>query len=460
MPKSRFIPIIILTALMILSSSTLLPQFSSASAPSATPPWITTGAYLNYSATGDFSINEKISNGSTMSFGGTLSGSVKITVNGVSNTQASVTYTPNIVFKESDTFFNGTTTTNSGAFTPINGTSTETEHLSQFSFGNEFNELESLANTTYGFSPNFNVTLTKNPGALFQLNSTTKLVALQVNSSVTESFALPEGGLSGEAAPSVSLNGTFGSYTSIADQLPLQLSLSYQGASTINGASLGLLESSGLSASVSGKADFEASLTSTNVNLPTGGNQATIDVPNYSTSLYVLSNSTISGAGTSGNQLVVNVTGPSGTHGVLDVFVSNSMLAKIGISNATQVGVTVDGQSYSNYTLTELDGGYLFTIYYHHSSHTVAMSFGNANFGTNKGSVSSIGGSSSAVGLSSVELYAIVGVIVVAVIAAIALTMMRRKNPAPAQPLATDPQAPAAPATDQGTPSPPPQPGS
>src|SRR5579871_2756352 len=112
---SKLILVTCFTALIVLllsSSMFAIPlrfPVSAASQPSETPPWITAGTYLNYSVAGSFSFGEKLSNGSSMSLSGTISGSIKILVNGVSDTQASITYSPNIVYKETQTFFNGTT---------------------------------------------------------------------------------------------------------------------------------------------------------------------------------------------------------------------------------------------------------------------------------------------------------------------------------------------------------------
>ncbi|MDH2900157.1 MAG: hypothetical protein PXY39_04225, partial [archaeon] len=138
-------------------------------------------------------------------------------------------------------------------------------------------------------------------------------------------------------------------------------------------------------------------------------------------------------------------TGPSGTTGVLDVVVSPSLLSSVGITSASQVGVTVDGQTYTNYTITNIGGSYVFTIYYHHSSHNIALSFGNANLGTNKGSVLYVtGGSPSALSLTTILEIGSIAVVVVVVVLAVAFMRRRRTTSATA---ALAPPAPSSAST-------------
>ncbi len=445
------VSIFLALTLLIISSIVAGPLHSAAtgavSRPQSQPSWIVAGAYLNYSVNGNLAAVDSLGNGSKMSVSESIAGTLKVSINGVSGNQVSITTTPNVVYKGSMTAINGSTQSQSGAAIPANSTQTTNVNLNQFSFGNEMQQLTSLANSSYGFSPEFNVTLSKNPGALYPFNSTTNYVALALNSSLSEHVTMPQQIGSGGT---FSINGTMNSFTSLLDNIPLKITYSFVGTASLSSiGGIGVGGAPGLdSGTVSANFGATIQLLTTNIVLPTGNaNQGVVSIPNLSASPDVLSNSTITGAGTSGNQLVVNVTGPSGTHGVLEVIISPSMLTKAGIDNVSQVQVTEDGQAYSNYTVSQLGGSYIFTIYYHHSSHSIGMTFGHANLGNNQASISSIAPSATPntiLGMSTTEVLVFAVVVIFVVIGAIAFAMMRRKKQAPTTPEAVNPPAPTA----------------
>ncbi|MDH2899586.1 MAG: hypothetical protein PXY39_01310, partial [archaeon] len=334
--------------LMILSTViVMLPEVTFGQQVSS-PNWAFSGAFLNYTGSSNWNGKLTLSNGSSMSIAGNFTGSIKLTVNSVTN-QANVTSTPNFAIKDKISYFNGTVQTSDMTETPANASSSLVS-LDKLNFGNLLESELNSTNQLYSFSPTLNASLSSAPGVLYQLNSTTKVPALYFKSSVSEETTIPSD-LSSTLSGSYSINGSSNIYVALAQNIPLKETLSLQGSTTLQNIQLGL---NPLSASASGSFAATVTLASTNINLSAGNNvqQSLISVPNYSTTLDVMSNSTIDGAGTSGNQLVVNVTGPSGTTGVLDVVVSPSLLSSVGITSASQVGVTVDGQTYTNYTIT------------------------------------------------------------------------------------------------------------
>jgi hypothetical protein len=422
---------------MLPAVSLVVPISNAQSTQSSSPSWAFSGAYLNYTANGNLAGTFKLSNGSSLSLSFSVNGSLKILVNSISDGNANVTSTPNLVLKQTETFFNGTTSSQTTSETSANA-STSDIPLEQLNFGSLLQQEMSNVSSSYFFSPSLNASLSSSPATFYQWNSTTKIPAIELNSSVTQVTALPSSaGLSG----SYSINGTSLAYLTISENIPLKVTSALRGSANIQGAAgltqqlaySDLQESTG---SASGNFDLTITLVATNVNLEIGTvEQSVISVPTYSTSLAVISNSTLNSASTSGNQLIVNVTGPSGTTGVLDVIVSQSLLNQSQITNPSQVTVSLDGQSYTNYTVSEIDGSFVFTIYYHHSSHNIVLGFGNANLGSTKGSISSLssGGSSSSSNplmLSGTLLYGIIAVIVVVVLVAVFAVMRRGKGAA------------------------------
>jgi hypothetical protein len=399
------------------------------------PDWAFQGAYLNYTIS--FSANGKLtlSNGSSLSASGSLSGSVKITVNNITNETflgetlqlANVTEIPNFALTSKLTYFNGTSQTHDMTETAANATTSDIP-LTELNFGNLLqNELNSTS-SLYSFSPTLNTSLSAAPGVLYQYNSTTKVPALYLTSSVTEKTSLPSNIL-GSTSGSYSLNGTSNMYIALVQDLPLSEVVSLQGSASVQNLQLSAIAQS---ATGSGSLSANLVLSATNIDLSAGSNvqQSTISIPNYSTSLDVMSNSTINGASTSGNELIVNVTGPSGTRGVTDVVVSPSLLSGAGITNPSQVGVTVDGTAYTNYTVTDVGGSYVFAIYYHHSSHVIGMTFGNANLGTNTGKVLAVTGSSASSSslMSTTTILEIVGVVIVVIVVVAIVAFTRRSR--------------------------------
>ncbi len=418
--------------MLILGFAVLLigtmPQYASGQAQQGSnPSWVLKGTYLNYTGSANWNGKISLSNSSSMSIAGNFTGSVKFYVNNLTSVAgsqlANVTEIPNFVLKDMLTYFNGTTQTNDETATPAANSSSSLVPLASLNFGNLLQEELNSTTSLYSFSPTLNTSLSTAPGVLYQLNSTTQVPALHLTSSISEKNTLPS---SLTVTGNYSLNGTSDIYVAMVQDIPLKEAISMQGSGNAQNLNLGLTTQS-----ATGSASFSAtlSLASTNVDLSAGKNveQASIKIPNFSTSLDVISNSTIEGAGTSGNHLVVNVTGTSGTTGVLDVVVSPSLLTSAGLSNPSQVGVTLNGTTYTNYTITDLGGSYLFTIYYHHSSHSIAMSFGNANLGTNTGQIEGLGSQGSSLPISLTTILEIV--VVVIVVVAVAIIAVRRKRP-------------------------------
>jgi hypothetical protein len=418
--------VIIFSCLIVLSIVELLPlnyaqQQQQQQQQETVHSWVFAGAFLNYTMNGNLGATFTLTNGSSLSFGLNLSGSEKILVDSISGDQANVTRTPNMMLSEKVTYFNGTSKTHAFSLTPANA-STSTVPLRRLNFGNVLEQALNQTSSTLFFSPKLNVTFSRSPAEFYQLKSGAKVAVLHLGASLTEKSSIPsQSGTSG----SFSLNGTNDLYITLGQGIPLKEALSLKGSGTIQNAGQVLANSQGGSAN--GNFDFTITLTDTNIGLSSGGNaeQTVIQIPNYSTQLDVVSNSTINSAGTSSNHLIVNVTGPSGTTGVLNVVVSPQILANAGITNASQVGVTVDGQSYSNYTVNDIGGGYVFIIYYHHSSHGIVFSFGNADLGSNSGTISSISPSSS---ISTTLLIEIGGAAAVLVVVVLAIGIVRRRG--------------------------------
>jgi hypothetical protein len=386
--------------------------------------WVFAGAFLNYSINANLGVSFALSNGSSMSFALNFTGSVKETVDSVSGGEANVTSTPNLYLNEKTKYLNGTVTTRVKSLTIANA-SMRTIPISRINFGNVLQQTLNNASSIAYFSPTLNTTLSESPAMLFQLNPTTKVVALHLSSTLSQQSSFPsQAGISG----SFSINGSFDSYTSLAQGIPLKEVASLRGSGSVQNTAqiLGGVSEGG---TARGNFDLTVSLLDTNVNLSNGNaEQSVIQIPNYSTQIDLVSNSTITSASTSGSQLIVNVTGPSGTAGVLDVVVSPELLANSGITNASQVGVTIDGQTYSNYTVTDLGGSYLFTIYYHHSSHGIVLAFGNANLGTNKGTITSLSSSGAISATLLIEIAAAIAAVIVVVFATILIRRSRNRG--------------------------------
>jgi hypothetical protein len=402
-------------------------------------PWVSSGAFLNYTTSANWSGRFALSNGSSMSITGNVTGSFMITVNSVTSLNANITSTPNIALEDKLTYFNGTAQFNGESLTSANA-STTIVPLDQLNFGNLMQRELNSTSSLYSFSPTFNASLSTAPGVMYQYNSNTKVPALYLSSSISEQTSIPSS-LLGSTTGSYSLNGTSAMYVALVQDIPLKETISLEGSATLSSLQLSAIAQS---ASGSGSLTASVTLSATNVNLSAGNSveQSTVKIPSYSTSLDVMSNSTIDNATTSGNELTVAVTGPSGTTGVLDVVVSSSLLTNAGITSTSQIGVTLDGNTYTNYTVTDVGGSYVFTIYYHHSSHKIAMSFGNANLGTNNGSILSVSGSSTySSPISTTTILEIVSVVVVVVVVVAVVGFMRRSKTSSMQGTASPPPA-------------------
>jgi hypothetical protein len=88
----------------------------------------------------------------------------------------------------------------------------------------------------------------------------------------------------------------------------------------------------------------------------------------------VASNSTVTSLvfDSTQNQLSFSVSGPSGTSGYVQVSVPNNLI------DVSQMQVTLDGQPIQFSLLSE-NGVWMITFQYHHSSHSVVMSLGEAS---------------------------------------------------------------------------------
>lgn len=408
-----------------------------AASSSGTPSWASAGSFLDYQINANASVTALLpansySGGSEFSFNYTMQGTMNLLINGVSGENANVSFTPNLTIKTGITFPNGTLNTQTQSETSANATSFLLP-LSSFGSNNIFSDsnLSSLGGLSF-FSPNLNISLNQSPAALYNWNGKS-VAAIHFDSNITEnqSFSGGQGlGLTG----SLSLNGTLNGYYTAVQDLPLYVGLKLTGSINISGVTGNI--HSGLT----------LSLTNTNIDLGSGQTQeVTFNIPGYSTSIYVLSNSTIQSSSTSGNQLLVSVSGPSGTQGYISVVVSQQLLSRAGVTDPSQIQVSLDGQAYSNYSVFQVGGNYVILVHYHHSSHNVAMSIGNANLGSNTGSISTLGGSSGQSFLSGENLYLLVAAVVIIVVLAGVLAAMRsRKHGVAGQ---TSPATTSAPAT-------------
>jgi hypothetical protein len=440
--KGNFVVVVVSSLALIFALASLsfganlsmgVPHALAVSGGSEAPSWVTAGAYLNYTANGGFGFSVKLSNGSSISYSGNVTGSVRSTVESVSNGEANVTQVPNLMLTETLHYFNGTNQMRSLDETPANSTSSSMVSLETLNFGNLLQEELNSINSSYSFSPNLNTSLTSAPGVLYNWNGQS-VVAFHLASTVSSATSIPSTeGVSG----TYTLSGSSSTYIALANDILLQTTFSISGSASIS--NLGLVQQS---ATGSGNAEFTITLASSNIDFSTGSSeQAVISVPSLSASIDVVSNSTINSAGTNGSELVVSVTGTSGTSGVMDVIVSSSMLQKAGITDSSQVSVTVDGQAYSNYTVSNLGGAYVFVIYYHHSSHNVALTFGSANLGTNSGTISSVSPTSTGLFGLSTDMLLIAVVVVVVVVAGLGYFFFARgrRSAAVAPPPPTSP---------------------
>ncbi len=352
-----------------------------------TPTWIASGAYMNYSVGFNAQASFTLSNGSKISFSESVTGTYKVVIESVSNGYANVTTIPNVRIKGSLTSINGTTSSSQSAATPANATSSKLVPLGQLSLNNVTEGLLSSVNSSFLFSPTLNATETTSPASSYVFQGST-ITVLELKSSIRATAPVPSSaGVSG----SYTVTGSSDIVVSLANQVPLKVSIQLQGSASIQ--TLQPTQGSPSSGTGGGSLQVNIGLLSTNVDLSTGNSQqATIPVPSYSASVYVVSNSTIKSASTNGNELVVNVTGPTGTTGVLDVIISMGLMHNAGITNLNQIGVSVDGQPYSNYTITSLGGNVVLMVYYHHSSHAITVTLGSANLGSNQGTLSYVVG--------------------------------------------------------------------
>jgi hypothetical protein len=415
--------VVVVSLLLVFSASFALPlntsQAYSVSSNTGTS-WITAGTFLNYSVGGSFAVTLTLSNGSKASISGDVSGTYQVTVNSVQNGQASITTTPNVSFSETTKYFNGTSRVQTHSLTQANAT-TATKNLGDIDFGNQMQNFVNQYNSTYFFSPHFNASKSISPGYLYSYKST-NVVAIHVSLSMSAGGSLP---VSSGFSSDYSINGTLDYYRAMSPNIPLKLALSIQGSADVSGLPVSVSQVSGASATASGS--LTIALNNTNVALTTGNaQQGSVNVPALSASLDVVSNSTITGVGTSGNKLVVNVTGPSGTTGVMNVIITQRMLERANVTNINQIGIVVDGNSYFDYTVGQIGDAYIFTIYYHHSSHTMDMTFGSAKLGSNTGSVSSIA-PSGLFGLTYTTLAIIAAVVVIIVIVGFVFITRRSK---------------------------------
>lgn len=98
-----------------------------------------------------------------------------------------------------------------------------------------------------------------------------------------------------------------------------------------------------------------------NVTLPSGGT-CTLQARSNSSSVSLSLNS-------SERKISVNVTGPPGTTGVLVLFIPNELLQGVG-STVEEMVFMIDGIEVTP-TITAVAGGYLITLTYTHSTHTL-----------------------------------------------------------------------------------------
>jgi hypothetical protein len=442
MQRDNFIPLLLKSSVIMKTLSTLAIAIlcitaAFVSLPSVLPavrvvdsqaynviPWAAVGKFVSYNIEGNISFSATLPNGSSASLNAKISGTFEATIDSVANGYANVTTVPNWTFSATYKAFNGTTKTITQTETPTNGTKTETKALPDLSFGRVLQELND--NTTFSggfaFGANTNLSYSRSPGVLYQWNSRT-VASLHLSASLSSSKSVPSVGIG--TSGSYSLTGSLDAYYAMAHGIPMYISYSMQGSASVTHVGTMSTATTTMIASGSGKIAVTIWLMSTNIDLgPNQAQQGQVSIPSYSTNLYVVSNSTMSNLGTTGNKLEVSVTGPSGTVGVINVLISQAMLKKAGISDISQVAVSIDGQQYNNYSIDQIGDGYILTIYYHHSSHSVTLGFGSANFGTNTGTISQVtfGTPPGLIFGLSIDTLLLIGA-VVAVLAVVALGM-------------------------------------
>ncbi|MGI0084931.1 MAG: hypothetical protein ACREBQ_07605, partial [Nitrososphaerales archaeon] len=285
---------------------------------SGTPSWILAGSFLDYQISMNSSVTVNLgslsqySGGSQYSFNYTMQGTTKLLVNSILNGNANVSFTPNFTLKYSASYPNGTLYTQTQSETSANATSFLVP-LSLFGSNNVFSDsnLSSFGGLSF-FSPNLNISLNRTPLGLYNWNGKS-LAVIHLDSNITDNQNLSFGKNSGLGV--LSLHGTLNGYYTASQDLPLYVGLNLTGSVAI-GQVTGNIRSA-----------LALSLTNTNIDLGSGQDQeATINVPAYSTTLYVLSNSTIQSSSTAGNQLLLSVSGTSGTQGYVTVVVSRQLL--------------------------------------------------------------------------------------------------------------------------------------
>lgn len=395
-----------------------------------TPTWVASGAYMNYSAGFNAQASFTLSNGSKISLSESITGTYKVAIESVSNGYANVTTIPNVIIKGSLTSINGTTSSSQSAATPANATSSKLVPLSQLSLNNVTEGLLSSVNSSFLFSPTLNATQTTSPASSYVFQGST-IAVLELKSSISATAPVPS---SAGVGGSYTITGSSDVVVSLANEVPLKVSIQLQGSASIQ--ALQTTQGAPPSGTGAGSLQLNIELLSTNIDLSTGNSQqAKIPVPSYSASVYVLSNSTIESASTNGNELVVNVTGPTGTTGVLDVIISQGLMQKAGITNLNQIGVRLDGQPYSNYTVTTLGGNVILMIYYHHSSHAITVTLGSANLGSNQGTLSYVVGGPTGTGTgtapsqgSSFSWLFVLPIIGVLIVVVVLLIMIRNRS--------------------------------
>jgi hypothetical protein len=422
MNKSRKIALVSLLTLFVTTMTLSMWVTPSNGSSVSTPSWIEAGNFLNYKLNMNTSVAAQIPSsqyfsGGEFEFNITMSGTMNLLVNSLSNGNANVTYSPNLVLTETFRYPNGTQSLQSQSMGAGNAT-TFVVPLSSLGSNNlwENSNLSSFAGLSSFLSPNLNISVGKAPLGVYTWNGKS-VPAIHFDSNITETQSLSLGQSLGSSG--FHLNGTLNGYYTAYQDIPIVTDVNLTGSIAV-GTINGTVDSS-----------LELSLVNTNIDLGSGQvSQSTVNIPSYSSSLYVLSNSTLQSSSTSGNQLLLSVSGPSGTQGYVTVVISQRILNRSGITSTSQVQVTLDGQSYSNYSVTQVGGNYIIVVYYHHSSHNLAISLGNANLGTNTGSISGPGSPF----LSGDMLYLIVGVVVAAVVivGVFAATRSRGKTATPA----------------------------
>jgi hypothetical protein len=354
------------------------------------PPWLYKGAYVNYSVNFQAQASFTLSNGSTISFSESGTGTYKAVIENISNGFANVTTIPDIAFTATSTAYNGSKESTGFEASPENSTSSSLIPLTRLNLGNFTNRLLNNLNSSFLFSPTLNANESSSPGEQYNFKGST-IAAIELKSSISSTAPVP---------PST---GVYGSYTvsgdsdvvvSVANQIPLKITIQMHGSASIQA----LQPTPGTPSSGTGQGSISLNLAliDTNMFVSAGTTQqASIPIPSYFSTIYLFSNSSIVEAATNENELMINLSGPSGTTGVLDVVISSGVMQRAGVSNSSEIQVTIDGEPYSNFTISSVGGSYLIAVYYHHSSHLVEIILGSAQLGSNQGTLSYITGGSS-----------------------------------------------------------------